>query len=248
MEQGELPFRGRKWGGARGGAGRRPKGEKAGVRPCRRPAVAARFPVHVTWKFVAGLPPMRDWGVYLELLEVFAKGCEREGFRMVEFAVQDDHLHVICEAEDREALVRGLQGLAIRVAKRLNRLWGRKGRGFADRYHEHVLKSPTEVRNALRYVVQNSKRHGRGQLQPLDMLSSGPWFDGWLEDVEVTGLDEVPVPVARAQTWLGTIGWRRLGRISVHDIPGSKPPSPSPRSRRRRAERSTSARAAESTV
>jgi hypothetical protein len=36
------------WGGKRQGAGRKPKGPKAGGSHNRRPALAARFPVHVT--------------------------------------------------------------------------------------------------------------------------------------------------------------------------------------------------------
>ena len=53
----------------------------------------------------------------------------------------------------------GMQGLAIRIARGLNRLWGRKGKVFADRYHDRVLRTPREVRNALAYVLNNARRH-----------------------------------------------------------------------------------------
>jgi hypothetical protein len=32
---------------------------------------------------------------------------------------------------------------------------------FHDRYHAHVLRSPAEVRNALRYVIGNHASHAR---------------------------------------------------------------------------------------
>jgi hypothetical protein len=53
-----------------------------------------------------------------------------------------------------------MQGLAIRIAKGLNRLWGRKGKVFEDRFHERVLETPREVRTALAYLVHNARRHG----------------------------------------------------------------------------------------
>ena len=38
-------------------------------------------------------------------------------FRLCHYAVLNDHLHLICEAANRTALARGLQGLLIRIAK-----------------------------------------------------------------------------------------------------------------------------------
>ena len=35
----------------------------------------------------------------------------------------------------------------------------RRGSVFADRYHDRVLKTPREVRNALRYVLGNGRKH-----------------------------------------------------------------------------------------
>ena len=52
----------------------------------------------------------------------------------------------LVEAEDKNALARGLQGLEIRVAKAVNRASRRKGHVFADRYHARILKTPAEVR------------------------------------------------------------------------------------------------------
>ena len=43
----------------------------------------------------------------------------------------------------------------IRIARVLNKLWRRRGRVFADRYHDRILKTPREVKNALVYVLAN---------------------------------------------------------------------------------------------
>ena len=51
--------------------------------------------------------------------------------------------------------MRGMTGLSVRISRGMNKLWGREGSVFADRFHSRVLRSPTEVRVALRYVFSN---------------------------------------------------------------------------------------------
>src|SRR5262249_53671999 len=63
-------------------------------------------------------------------------------------ATKRDHLHLVVELETGRALSRAMQGLGIRLAKRLNGALRRRGRVFGDRYHEVVLDSPRKVRNA----------------------------------------------------------------------------------------------------
>jgi len=147
-------------------------------------------------------------------------------FRLCHFAILNDHLHFVAEARSREALARGLQGLLIRVAKALNKLWGRRGRVFADRYHDRILKTPREVRNAIRYVLQNGKKHAaQGRevrvAQALDTFTSAPWFDGFRESFTIRGIEVIVRPVAAARTWMLAVGWRRHGLLSVHDLPAT---------------------------
>ena len=126
---------------------------------------------------------------------------------------------MIVEAKDRPALARGVQGLLIRVAKALNRLWGRRGSVFGDRYHDKVLRTPREVRSALAYVLNNARRHGLRLAQAVDVFASGAWFDGWREKFRARSVPEAR-PVAAPRTWLLRIGWRRHGLIRLAEIPG----------------------------
>ena len=224
-----LPFRSGR-GGARSGAGRKPKiPGRPGVDHRTRASLASRFPVHVTLKLQSGLPRLRSRREYAALRAAFAAGCARNlagTFRLCHYAVLNDHLHLLCEAEGRAALSRGLQGLLIRIAKALNKLWSRRGRVFADRYHDHVLKTPREVRNALRYLFGNGKKHaaeGREVHVPqaLDTFTSAPWFSGFRERITVVGLEAVVRPVTDARTWLLTEGWLRHGRIGVREVPST---------------------------
>src|SRR5262245_47038559 len=121
-------------GGSRDGAGRNPKGERAGVSHGPRALLAARFPAHVTLKVTRGLPRLRQRAEYGAMRAAFAAGCrgtaraESGGmFRLCHYAVLNDHLHLIVEARDRRERARGVQGLAVRIAKALNKLWRRRG-------------------------------------------------------------------------------------------------------------------------
>jgi len=139
----------------------------------------------------------------------------RADFRIAQFTVQANHVHLVVEADGRRAVARGMQGLAIRLAKTINRELGRVGRVWSDRYHCRALRTPREVRNGLIYVLLNGRKHGvsgRG----IDRCSSGYWFAGWRQSVEAP---PGPAPVARPKTWLLTVGWRRGGLIDFDTHP-----------------------------
>jgi putative transposase len=206
------------WGGKRKGAGR-PPGSRPIVLHRARPAHHERYPVHATLRAVPGLGSLRDCPVFLAL-EAALAAASSAAFRIVHYSVQHDHLHVILEATDRVALLRGLRGLAIRTARAINGAAKRSGRVWAERYHVRELRTPREVRAALVYVIHNWKKTVRGA-QNLDPCASGYWFDGWRGARPRWSLPppgEAP-PVRTARTWLLTTGWRRYGLISFDERP-----------------------------
>jgi len=157
----------------------------------------------------------------------FYGGKERNGFRLVHFSIQDNHLHLLCEAKHAKALSRGMQGLCIRIAKRLNKELGRRGRVFGDRFFSRILKTPQEVRSCLTYVLNNRLRHiaktggDSACVSEADPCSSGPWFDGWKRGPARAEPDRAPpAPIAAARTWLLSKGWRRRGLIRLDEVPG----------------------------
>lgn len=219
LRQLELPLTSH--GGVRKGAGRKPNGTRAGVSHRARVVLAARNPVHTNVKLCAGLPSLRRVGARGVVVEAIRAGAERFGFRVVHYSIQTNHVHFLVEARDRRALSRGMQGLLIRVARGLNRLWERTGKVFADRYHDVILRSPQQVRRALVYVLQNARKYRRSAVRALDAYASGLWFDGWRERVR-TPIDAPDRPTADARTWLLRKGWRRHGLLAFTDLP--KPP------------------------
>jgi REP element-mobilizing transposase RayT len=209
----ELPACGG-WGGARTGSGQKPM-RGNGPSHVRRPVHEARWPVHVTLRARGGLPSLRAKRAF-ELVSIALGRSGRPKFRVIHFSVQTDHIHLIVEADSSHALSRGVQGLAGRCARALNRSWARRGRVWGHRYHAHALRTPTEVRNAIAYVLLNFRKHLHGA-PGMDPLSSGRSFDGWSHQ-------NAPVPlgaIAPPRTWLASAGWRKGGGvIDVREKPG----------------------------
>ena len=222
----QLGLRFRTWGGARKGAGRKP-GLLRRTAHRGRPRLASRYPVHVTLRVDDSLPDLRGEHLSPEIEECLGQGKEREGFRLVHYSILSHHLHLIVEAQNADALTQGIRGLCVRLARRINRVTGRRGRVFTDRYHARILKTPREVKNALRYALCNVRRHaarhGRQLLSGwMDNCSSGRFFDGWRGGWRGPPDDEEP-KVAAPRTWLLAKGWRRWGLISIDDVPGPQP-------------------------
>lgn len=185
------------WGGARDGAGRRPRGERPGVAHAPRPELDRHLPLHVTLRtraHVWNLRTRRCHGVIAAALRgVLARG----DFRVVHFSIQGNHLHLVVEAEGAAALARGMRALSGRIALGLDRLMRRRGRVFTDRYHAHVLRTPAAARRAVAYVLGNFASHveRRGGRVP----------DGWADphsSVAERGPDGLPPPVSRPSSWL----------------------------------------------
>ncbi|HEY2387333.1 MAG TPA: hypothetical protein VGK30_10250 [Candidatus Binatia bacterium] len=220
------------WGGARPGAGRKP-GPNPGLPHASRIQLPKPLPAHATLRLRSGLPSLRTVRIVHEIERTFAAGCARPGFRLVHYSLQGNHAHLIVEASDRDVLGRGMMAIGSRLARVVNRVAKRTGPVLADRYHVRLLRTPKEVRAALRYVLLNARRHAvhaRGALRRmvrLDPASSGRWFDGWKAGTPI-GIDALDGPaalptrraVARARTWLLAVGWRRHGLLDPADVPG----------------------------
>jgi REP element-mobilizing transposase RayT len=205
------------------------------MRHTSREAFSSTTPAHVTVKLMADLLSLRNKKVVRALEGTFAAGCDRSEFRLVHYSLLGNHAHLIVEARDQHALGRGMMAIGSRLALAVNRVMGRtKGRVVADRYHARLLRTPREVRNALRYVLLNARKHAVATAKTarkvlevvLDPASSARWFDGWKpvhgtvpSALAHTSAHEDP-PVARARTWLLRVGWRRHGLLDPAEVPG----------------------------
>ena len=133
------------WGGARAGAGRKPKGERAGVPHLKRPKLVAGRPVLVTVKVRPDVWKLNTRRVLPVVEEAFTAGGERFGFQVLQYSVQENHIHLLVDAANQKALGRGMKGLGVRLSRQLNKLMEREGTVFEDRYDPRVLESPSDV-------------------------------------------------------------------------------------------------------
>jgi REP element-mobilizing transposase RayT len=197
-KRGQLDFEFREHGGKRPRAGRKPKGEKAGVPHRPRQAFRRVMPVHVTLRVAEHVWNLRSRRSFRVITAALGVGADRFGVRVVQFSIQGNHIHLLVEAPEHEALAKAMKGLSVRFAKGLNRMMGRAGRVLADRYHAHVLATPSEVRRAMDYIRNNARKHaaqwgGRYPASYVDRFSS----------------DAKNIALPPATTWLVREGWRR---------------------------------------
>ena len=168
------------WGGARKGAGRK---KLLKILPHRKREVfLKRMPVHVTMKVAKDVRGLRGRRMYKAVEAALWSAARNEDGLLCNFSVQNDHLHLVIDAANSRAMRSAVSGLAIRVAKAINGLCGRKGRVFEDRYHARVLRTPTEVRRVRHYVRDNFRKHLRERLQTERTQDKAAWISARVDD------------------------------------------------------------------
>jgi REP element-mobilizing transposase RayT len=232
-------------GGKRPGAGRKPKNGRAGAAHKTRPILKARFPVLVTLRVHKDVRTLRKRLMYRALREATIALAKRElhdregdAFRIVHISIQRDHIHMLVEADHKDALSNGMQRFQISAAKHINaavsikRTERRRGSVFPDRFHQQILETPRQTRHALSYVLNNWRKHREDRLDVartwnVDPYSTGALFAGWKERDEAVvwwRLRETysPLVVYLPKTWLLREGWMKHGKISWTEVPGQR--------------------------
>ena len=212
------------WGGRRRGAGRK-RVEGSGVRHAKRRPTHRERAVFVTLRVRADIVNLRRPSSYRVITRAFEAWRKHKGFRLLHFSVMGNHLHLLVEANNTPSLSRAMQGIAIRIAKGMNRVMGRKrGRVFAGRYHHDVIDTRRGVRNVLAYILCNARKHfpnkklGRTWVDP---WSSGHDFDGWLGDWTCDRQGKAPIT---APVSIIAKQWRDSGGgIPPDTVPGQRP-------------------------
>ncbi len=214
---------GRRHGGKRKGAGR--KSQRTDGRSCdpkrKRGRFRGRRALHVTLRAERGVASLRD-GRLIQLIRngFLAIKQSRKDFAVIHYSIQSNHIHLIVEADDNEALGRGMKAVGIRIAKAVNKVFQRTGKVLETGYHAQTLRKDRQIHNALRYVLLNTRKHTRGRGRPqIDPFSSMRWFEGFSGPelpADRDGEPEVSTPFIRALER----SWQYLGRIHPSEIPG----------------------------
>ncbi|HEY0478348.1 MAG TPA: transposase [Kofleriaceae bacterium] len=224
-------------GGKRRGAGRKPKGTRAGERHEARPEFKPYHGLHVVMRVGPAVGSLRRRKMYKALRDATITAALRERFRIVHISLQRTHVHMLVEADHKAALARGMQGFLISAARNINTALGdgqrrRRGKVFADRYHVEVITTPTRARHAIGYVLSNWRKHGEDRQGAastwlVDPFSSGILFPDWQELKDKALMWPIretydPLVVRRPRTWLLAEGWKLAGAISARSVPSKR--------------------------
>jgi putative transposase len=232
----------------RGRPGRKPNGPRAGSPHQKRPEISARYPVHIVLRVVQAIGSLRKRLMYAALRQATITVALRElrdeiegAFRIIHISIQKTHVHLLVEASSKLALSRGMQSFQISAAKHLNHAASRnvikqggerrRGTVFPDRYHQEIIRNPTQARRALAYVLNNWRKHREDEARTwtVDPFSTGALFAGWKEREDegllwTTPVTYEPLVVYLPSSWLLREGWLRGGgRFSVYQVPSQRP-------------------------
>ena len=176
-----------------------------------------RMQVRVSW---------RDRDYYKYVRRALRGTLGRSDFQIVHVSIQDTHLHLLVEADDRKALTRGMQSFNIRLARIVHAEQGGAGKVFKYRYHATQIRTARHARHALAYVLNNWRRHwldlenGRLLKTRLDEYSSAISFAGWQQGTFRMPDGYEPLPVMAARTALLAEDWMAYGLIDIWERPG----------------------------
>jgi REP element-mobilizing transposase RayT len=224
--EGEVSTEKARRGGARAGAGRkRSKETWQDPKHEARPALDWRHPVHAILRTREDVPRLRQRCMFEAIRRSLVHYVGGEQFRVVHISIQHNHLHLITEAANEAALTEGMRSFAIRVAKAINRAWGREGKVFKFRYKAKQIRSREYARNAIAYVLNNWRRHREdfydlgSRRAVLDEYSSAVSFAGWTSGRFAIPTTHIPLPVSPPRTSLLRTDWQWHGLIDPWEIP-----------------------------
>ena len=221
----DLPIREKfEHGGRRKGAGR-PKSSDFQSHVARTP-FQARHPLHVNIGLTDELAHL-DRREIFRALRAAVSQARKGGLKIAHFIILSNHLHFIIEAEGKDRLSQVMQSLGVSFAKRLNAKLKRKGAVLRERYHVHILKTPSEVKRALNYVLSNEYKHqgkkgwiARNIYSSAVIVAKETWrallgkdwqkmLDPRDDDGREASLRIVQELITEPKTWLLKEGWQR---------------------------------------
>lgn len=218
----QVEFEFRTWGGPRAGAGPKSTRERPALPHRTREEFQPYQPIHVTARVASHVWNLRSQRAFAVFHAAVDAVRGQSDLRVTHFSVQGNHFHLIVEAESKDALSHGVRTVFIRIARGLNRMMGRRGPVLEDRYHMHVLRTPAEVRNAIRYVEGNFESHAARRGERV----SGRWVDPFssaANTVPRKGQGVLfPEPItSEPRTWLLRNAWGRA-ETRRPEVPGTE--------------------------
>ncbi len=129
-----------------------------GIRHIARDEVKRSTPLHLTIKVERTKAGLKNKSI-LKVLHSSIKKARIIGLGIIHYTLEFDHVHLLVEADNKRVLGKGMQSFGISFSKGINKLKGLRGQVFKTRYHLRKLRTPTEVKNVLNYILGNAVKH-----------------------------------------------------------------------------------------
>ncbi len=184
----QLKLQIKTWGGKRAGAGRPNKSGQ--VNHMKRERLDGKSPAHITIRLTEGLPSLRQNDLFNEFKNSLTL-AKKKGLKVVHYALLGNHIHMIVESYDNKTLSRGMQSFGISFAKAIKRfkkvndlVAGKSNKSemkqpiFNGSYHLRIVRTPTEMKRLLQYVLLNPVKHKQVNAY-LDKFTTACFFNSW---------------------------------------------------------------------
>jgi len=137
----------------------RPAIHDRGIRHTSRDPIKRLTALHLTINIMREKAGLKNKAV-LKVLQRAIVNARKKGLAVIHYTLEFDHIHLLVESGDHQELGKAMQSLGVCFSKAINRLRGIKGTVFKTRYHLRKLKTPTEIRNVIKYILGNTVKHG----------------------------------------------------------------------------------------
>ena len=181
--------------------------------------------MHITLRMAPEIRRLRRQKQYQAVRQALQRTAFRDDCTITNWSIQANHIHLICEPDDKRAMAKSMMAFKTSCARRLNGVLARKDGVFGDRYHCVYLTTPQHVRAALAYVMNNWRKHGEDRELPrlrFDPFSNADACDVWTCPAPTrpprSGTEQAASATPRF--WLLAKGWRRHGAIDPREVPG----------------------------
>ena len=159
------------------------------ARPLRIEFAGAVY--HLMARGNAGDDVFRDDEDRQQFLDILARTCAEEGWRVLCFCLMDNHVHLVV-ITDRATLARGMRQLIGVYSQRFNRRHGRHGHLFQGRYKSLLVETSAYLTQLCAYVLRNPVAAGLVPTPGAWPRSSYRWNSGgrradWFDPLPLWG-------------------------------------------------------------
>ena len=130
---------------------------------------------HVTAGFNRGEFILKDNAFKMLFLKTLERAKKRYRFRIKNFCLMGNHIHLIIEPLEGENLSRIMQWILSVFARNHNITLGIKGHVWYDRFHSVIINNMTQMLRTFMYIAFNPVKSGITQ-SPLEYESNGICF------------------------------------------------------------------------